>query len=97
MKAVHRIEIVVDAPHSDRVIACLARVGVEGYTLIRGASGSGERGVQLGDELTGVFNNHYILTTCPSEQLEALSEALRPILKRVGGICLVSDARSLLH
>lgn len=97
MKPVHRIEIVVDAPHSDRVIACLERVGVEGYTLIRGASGSGERGVQLGDELTGVFNNHYILTTCPQDKLDEVGAALRPILKRVGGICLVSDARWLLH
>jgi nitrogen regulatory protein PII len=97
MKSVHRIEIVVDAPHSHRVIECLEHVGVEGYTLIRGVSGSGERGLQLGDELTGVFNNHYILTTCEEGRLDEVSAALRPLLRRVGGICLVSDARWLLH
>lgn len=97
MRAVHRIEIVIDSPHADRVIEILADHGIRGYTQIRGVSGSGERGRMHGDELTGVSNNNYILTTCPPENLEAVTAALRPLLKRVGGICLVSDARWLVH
>lgn len=97
MQEVHRIEIVVDASHSPRVIRLLNEHGLKGYTLIKGVVGVGERGEQWGDEITGVSNNNYLLTTCPPDRLEALTTDLRPILKRVGGICLVSDARWLGH
>lgn len=97
MQTVKRIEIVVDALHARRVIEALRAQGLEGYTLIRGVSGSGERGAQLGDDITGVSNNNYILTTCPPEKLDAVTAALRPLLRRFGGICLVSDARWLTH
>jgi PII-like signaling protein len=97
MQTVARIEIVVDAPHAARIIHLLAEQGIHGYTLIRGVFGAGERGQMLGDEITGVSNNNYILTTCAPDKLEALTAALRPLLKRVGGVCLVSEARWLLH
>jgi nitrogen regulatory protein PII len=97
MKSVHRIEIVVDAPHSERVIELLEKRGIRAYTLIRGVSGAGERGRRLGDEITGISNNNYILTTCRPEELETVTAALRPLLERVGGMCLVSEARWLLH
>jgi len=92
MKKVHKLEIVVDAPHSPRTLKLLASHGLTGYSLIRGVVGSGKRGSQLSDDITGVNNNHYILTTCPPDRLDAVTEALRPLLRRVGGICLVSDA-----
>ncbi|MBD3220693.1 transcriptional regulator [bacterium] len=97
MKPVCRIEIVIDALHSEKVVELLADLGILGYTLIRSVSGSGERGDRRGDDITGVSNNHYILTTCPPEQLEAVTDALRPLLERVGGVCLTSDARWLQH
>jgi hypothetical protein len=97
VETVHRIEIVVDAAHSRRVIELLRAVRIKGYTLIRGVSGAGERGIQLGDDITGVSTNHYLLTTCPPQRLEEFTEALRPLLRQVGGICLVSEARWLRH
>ena len=97
MKKVHRIEIVIDAAHTKRVVELLARSGIDGYTLIRGVSGSGDRGIRMSDDITGVSNNNYILTTCAPEVLEAVTSELRPILKKLGGICLISDAEWLLH
>jgi hypothetical protein len=97
MKNVHRIEIVVDAAHSPGVIRVLSKARIDGYTLIRGVSGSGDRGPRLSDDITGVSNNNYILTTCTPEALDAVIDALRPILKKYGGICLISDARWLIH
>jgi len=97
MIAVKRLEIVIDAPFSERVTRLLERHGVEGWTLLRGASGSGERGERLGDEITGVSNNHLILSTCPPERLDALLADLRGVLERYGGMCLVSDAGWLRH
>ncbi len=97
MEPVCRIEIVIDAPHVRQVIAVLERHGLTGYSLIRGVTGSGERGRQLGDELTSVSSNSYLLTTCPPDRLEALADDLRPLLAQVGGMCLVSEARALKH
>jgi hypothetical protein len=97
MKKVKRVEIVVDAAHTPRVIELLSHAKVDGYTLIRSVSGSGDRGLRMSDDITGVSNNNYILTTCAPETLEKLMTALRPILRRLGGICLVSDAEWLIH
>lgn len=97
MIPVKRLEIVVDALYSERVTRLLDRHGVEGWTLLRGASGRGERGTRLGDEITGVSNNHVIVSTCTPEGLEPLMEELRDVLKRYGGMCLVSDAGWLRH
>jgi len=97
MIPVKRLEIVIDAPHSGRVTELLARNGLRGWTLLRGATGAGERGRQFDDELTGVSSNHLILTTCPPERLDSVLEELRALLIQCGGICLVSDASWLRH
>ena len=44
-----------------------------------------------------MFQNSYVLTACTEEQLEQVVAAVRPVLKRVGGVCLVSDALWVLH
>jgi len=95
--AVKRIEIVVGASYSRRVTDLLDEHGVDGWTLVRNASGAGQRGQQLGDEPTGVSSNHWILAACPAERLDDLVEPLRAALRRYGGVCLVSDAQWLLH
>jgi len=97
MIPVKRLEIVVDAPHSARITAVLSRHGLTGWSIVRNVTGSGERGRQHGDEVTGVSSNHLILTTCPAEALDPLIEDLRVLLVRAGGMCLVSDASWLRH
>jgi len=97
MIPVKRVEIVVGARHSERVTELLEAHGLDGWTLVRDAAGTGERGPQYDDELSGVSSNHWILTTCPADRLATLAEPLRAVLKRHGGICLVSDASWLLH
>ena len=97
MNPVKRIELVVDAPHSETLLQLLQYHGIRAYTLIPGVQGSGERGLRGADELTGVSDNHYVLTTCPAELLDDLLEAIRPFLVRAGGMCMVSDAWWLSH
>jgi len=75
----------------------LDAAGISGYTIIKDATGKGERGTRGGDELSGTFINSYVMTACPREQVAQVFEALRPILKRYGGICLVSDAEWVVH
>ncbi len=97
MQSVKRVEIVIDTLDLDRVLALLDKAGVSGYTVIRNAEGKGHRGMRTGDDVTRVFQNSYVLTACTEEQLTAVVAAIRPVLKRVGGVCLVSDALWVVH
>ncbi len=97
MQRIKRIEIITDAIEMREVRRVLERHGVAGYTIIRDVEGQGARGARTGDDLTDVFKNSYLLTTCEADQLENLVEAVRPILKKRGGICLVSDAEWVMH
>lgn len=97
MLSVKKIEIIVDALEIPNVLKLLNAAGVSGYTVIKDATGKGERGERGGDELTGVFTNSYVMTACRPEKVTAIVESIRPILKQHGGVCLVSDAHWLIH
>jgi nitrogen regulatory protein PII len=97
MQAIKRVEIVTDSLEMQTVTEIVDRLGISGYTLIKDVVGKGERGLQSGDELTGVFKNSLLLVACEAEQVAALVEAVRPLLKERGGICLVSDAQWVVH
>jgi nitrogen regulatory protein PII len=97
MQTIKRIEIITDALEVKAVCAVLEKQGVLSYTVIKDVTGKGERGVQSGDELTDVFKNSYLLTTCAPDQVERIVEAIRPLLQRRGGMCLVSDAQWVIH
>ena len=97
MQTVKRVEIITDSVKMREIRAILEENEVEGYTIIRNVIGKGGRGMQSGDELTGVFTNTYLLTTCAPEKIEELVGSIRPVLKQSGGICLVSDAQSVRH
>lgn len=97
MQAIKRIEIIIDSLGVEVVIAILKTQRASGYTIIRDVTGTGDRGPRMGDELTDVFKNSYIMIACPEEKLSALVEAIRPQLKEFGGVCLVSDAMWIKH
>ena len=97
MKAVKRIEIITHALELKGVLGALKECGVSGYTVINPVTGSGERGDQFGDELTGVFDNACVITMAEPEQVEEIVDRVRTILKRHGGMCLVSDALWVRH
>ncbi len=97
MQTIKRVEIVTDSLEMQAVIEMIESLGITGYTLIREVLGKGERGIQSGDELTGVFKNSLLLVACTAGEVPGLVEAIRPILKKRGGICLVSDAQWVVH
>lgn len=97
MESMKKVEIVVDSVFLNRVLEILERAGVSGYTVIKDALGKGERGIMAGDELTDVFKNSYIFTVCTEEVVNNIVQDLRPLLKKVGGVCIVSDVLWLTH
>lgn len=97
MKAVKRVEFVVDAMALEDVLASLSEININAYTIIRDASGRGERGLRGGDIFGGTFDNSYVLIACSDDESKQIVEILRPLLKRLGGMCMVSDAQWVLH
>ncbi len=97
MQNVKRVEIITDALEMREVVRVLEAQGVLGYSVIPNLTGHGERGAQSGDDLTDVFKNSLLITACEPEHLTSLVEAIRPILARRGGVCLVCDAQWVVH
>lgn len=97
MEPMKKVEVVVDSVHLNKVLEVMEKHGVSGYTVIRDVLGKGERGMMAGDELTDVFRNSYVFTVCSEEAAKKIAESLRPILSRVGGICIISDVLWLTH
>ena len=98
MKPCKRIEIVIETPLATRLTETLTRLGAGGFTLIPDVRGAGGRGMRRADELSGDTSNCLILIACNDQAtVEAILEAVRPLLSRSGGICLVSDAQWLRH
>ncbi|MCX7759878.1 MAG: transcriptional regulator [Hydrogenothermaceae bacterium] len=97
MEARKKIEVVIDSYHLDKVIEVFDKNGISGYTVIKDVLGKGKRGLMSADELTDAFKNSYIFTACDEQKAMNIVQQLRPILKKYGGICLVSDVMWLIH
>ena len=97
MKAVKKIEIVVNSLELDTFIASLEKIGIRQYTILPNAQGAGNQGRQRDDDVTGCSQNSYLFTTCSAEEVPKLIEKIRPFLKRHHGVCLVSDAEWVIH
>jgi nitrogen regulatory protein PII len=98
MKPCKRIEIVIEEALSKRLMQQLEAVGAPGYTLIPRASGGGDRGIRRGDDPSGAATNCVFIIACENDaEVEQIVEAVRPLLSRSGGICLVSDAHWVRH
>ncbi|WRH65348.1 MAG: P-II family nitrogen regulator [Planktothrix sp. GU0601_MAG3] len=97
MEAVKKVEIIIGSFEANEVLELLDQAKVKGYTVIKNTSGKGDRGF-YNDDLGEVFTNTYIMTVCTNEkQLEQIISSVNPLLKRVGGMCLVSDATWIHH
>jgi len=57
--------------------------------------GRGERGVRY--ESVQGLGNVLMTIACDEPQAARVIEVIRPILKRYGGVCLVSDAMWVIH
>jgi nitrogen regulatory protein PII len=97
VKPVKRLELVVDHGDVQQVLDALREHGITHYTVIEGVGGMGDRGPRGSDPFSGVFDNAYVLVACDPEKAPEIVAAIRPILARMGGMCLVSDAGWVVH
>jgi nitrogen regulatory protein PII len=98
MKVCKRIEIVIETAMVPALLSTLKQIEVPGYTLIPDVRGAGDRGVRRGDELTGDSSNSVIVIACDDQaKIDRILGAVRILIGRSGGMCLLSDAESLIH
>lgn len=98
MQAIKKVEIIIEYMELPRLLEVLKKeVPAVGYTVIKEAIGAGGRGEMAGDGLSGEFTNSYLLIACSEDEANRIVEIVRPILKRFGGVCLVSDAMWVKH
>ena len=97
MESVKKFEIITNSLEMNRVLELLEKLGISGYSAIKDVTGFGPRGRVNDDLANGAFSNDYVLFVCTAEKEHQVVEALRPILKKYGGICLVSDAKWIVH
>ena len=94
LQAVKKVEIIVNYLEVPAVIKILNKNLINNYTVINNVSGSGEHGYS-GDDL---ITNSYIMIICTDLEIaEQLSNAMQPLLKKLGGIFIVSDAQWIAH
>lgn len=97
MNNVKRIEIIIDIPEVPALLAVLREHGADGYSVFSPVTGSGDRGDRRDDEPGGGSANACVLLATPVENSAVLIEAVRPVLRKRGGVCLVSDAQWVVH
>jgi nitrogen regulatory protein PII len=94
LQSVKKVEIIVNYLEVAAVIKILKKNMINNYTVINNVSGSGEHGYS-GDDL---ITNSYIMIICTDLDIaEQLSKAMEPLLKKLGGIFIVSDAQWIAH
>jgi nitrogen regulatory protein PII len=95
VRPVKRIEIVADSATATRLLAALDRIGLHDYTVMKEVFGHGTRGDRGGDPFSGTFDNSFILLVVAPDHTERVVEVIGPLLRRFGGICVLSDAAQL--
>ena len=97
MQIVKKIEIITNSLELQKVLKILDHAGVSGYTIIEDVTGKGHTGRVINDLESHALTNGYVMTICSEEQEHQLVEAIRPIIKKYGGLCIVTDAKSIVH
>ena len=97
MKPVKRLEIITGPIEFRSLVQELEAAGVTGYAVIRNVLGKGDRKVNSWDSLSSELENLLVVTTVSEEHLMPLVETIRPVLRKFGGSCLVSDAMWVIH
>jgi nitrogen regulatory protein PII len=97
LKTVQKVDIIVSHAFLQETLKILDTIGVSGYTVFGSTSGKGDRGLSC-DDFDCDYSGNYIMTVCSDEeQLNRLVNEIRPLLKKAGGIFVVTESRWLDH
>ncbi|PTN13332.1 P-II family nitrogen regulator [Nitrosomonas aestuarii] len=88
---IKRFEIVIRKDKLSKIVSLLSKTEVRGYTVIKQAGGLGSSGaVDPGDVILNE-ENVIVILACQEEKAQKLLTEIQPIMKDLGGMCLISD------
>jgi nitrogen regulatory protein PII len=88
------LEIVIERSRATTIEEVLRLAGAMGFTTIYNAGGGGDRGFRRADDVTDTDENCIFIVALEDDAVLArVIEDVRPLLKRYGGICLMSEAQ----
>jgi nitrogen regulatory protein PII len=92
----HRIDIVLNERELGRVCKAIRKAGAPGYSVVRHVTGMGVAG-EISDamDFSGLGANALVIVFCDADQLQAVRDAVTPLLKLYGGVGFVSAADPL--
>lgn len=86
-----RFEIVIGIEQLEHLTEILDKCAVRGYTVLKNAGGLGSRGMRDPDDVLLEQENVMVVLACKDDQAQRVVNELRPALKSLGGMCLISD------
>tara|TARA_Y100001968_G_C19408588_1_gene745085 strand:- start:1521 stop:1802 length:282 start_codon:yes stop_codon:yes gene_type:complete len=91
-----RVDLIFGERELDKMIECLEKAKVPGYTVMKHVTGRGpERVVSEYMEFTGLGANAHVIIFCNQETLNDIKENVQPLLSFFGGVAYVSEATAL--
>ena len=88
-----RIDLFVSERETEQLCKLLRQAGAPGYSVMRHVTGLGLAGeVSEAMDFSGLGANAHVVVFCDPGAMEALRDAIRPLLERFGGVGFVSEA-----
>lgn len=88
---IKRLEIIIEAPLLEKVIAEIGQSGAKGYTVLRGHSGKGERGAWQEGQISTAQHMMIVIVITDKPTTDAILARLADNLESYSGIVTVSD------
>jgi hypothetical protein len=86
-----RIEILVDTPLVQRVIAILRAVDISGWSLIHVDGGGGRGGAWQDNDITGASAKTIIIAIASTARADALTDRIAPLLDSHSLLLTIGD------
>ena len=91
-----RIDIFLNERELGRVCKAILQAGAPGYSVVRHVTGMGVAGeISEAMDFSGLGANALVIVYCDPSQLEAVRQAVNPLLKLYGGVGFVTSADPL--
>ncbi len=86
-----RIEVLVDAPLTRKLVEAAKASGILGYTILPTLEGDGRSGHWSDDQVSGAQSKQLFLSVTSSDKADAFVEAIAPLLDDYGMMLLLGD------
>jgi nitrogen regulatory protein PII len=91
-----RIDLILSEREVNRVCKAITKAGAKGYSVMRHVTGMGLSGeISEGMDFSGLGANAHVIVFVDDDLLVAVGAAVRPLMKRYGGVGFVSSAEPL--